>query len=94
MRGRRKMKRKAVKKCRWCGVESNRRCGICLNCADARDELNKRIDAGKAVYVPPERRPGHRFYKRRGRPRTEKQIAAANRLKLANKAKQTAQEMI
>lgn len=47
------MKRKAVKKCRWCGVESKRRCGICLNCADARDELNKRIDAGKVVYVPP-----------------------------------------
>ena len=87
-------RKKAVKKCRWCGVETKRHCGICLNCADARDEYNKRIDAGKAVYVPPEQRPGHRLYERKLRPRTKRQLAVTDRLISANKAKQMAQETI
>ena len=49
--------------CRWkCTRRTNRRCGICLQCCDERDEHNKRIDAGTAKYIPPTERPGHRFY--------------------------------
>ena len=42
---------------------TDRICGICLDCCNARDERDKRIDAGLEVYVPPDKRPGHRFYK-------------------------------
>ena len=42
---------------------TDRRCGICLECCNARDEMNKRIDAGLEAYIPPDKRPGHRFYK-------------------------------
>jgi hypothetical protein len=33
-----------------CGRQTNRRCGICVQCCDSRDERNKRIDAGTARY--------------------------------------------
>ena len=42
---------------------TDRICGICLDCCNARDERDKRIDAGLEAYVPPDKRPGHRFYK-------------------------------
>lgn len=52
--------------CRWkCGRKTERRCGICVQCCDARDERNRRIDAGTAPYVPPTERPGHRLYERK-----------------------------
>ena len=51
--------------CSWhCGRLTDRICGICLQCCNERDETNRQIDAGAAVYVPPEKRPGHRFYNR------------------------------
>jgi hypothetical protein len=74
--------------CRWnCGRKTNRRCGICLQCCDKRDERNRRIDAGLQAYVPPEKRPGHRFYKGEKRERTEKQKAALSLLNLRKPAK-------
>ncbi len=54
------------KPCRWkCGRTTDRRCGICLECCNERDERNKRIDAGIEAYTLPEDRPNHRFYKRK-----------------------------
>ena len=51
------------RRCRWkCGQMTDRRCGICLLCCNARDERNRRIDAGLESYVPPQDRPGHRLY--------------------------------
>ena len=68
------------KPCIWnCGRLTDRHCRICLDCCNARDEVNKRIDAGLEAYVPPDKRPGHRFYKPEGRGKralTEKQRAA------------------
>ena len=53
-----------LKLCAWkCGRKTDRRCGVCLECCNARDEMNKRIDAGLEAYVPPDKRPGNRFYK-------------------------------
>ena len=55
-----------LKSCRWnCGRKTDRRCGICIYCCDERDELNRQIDAGTAAYIPPDKRPGHRFYERK-----------------------------
>jgi hypothetical protein len=52
------------KSCRWsCARKTDRRCGICLTCCDARDERHRDIDAGKLAYVPPDKRLGHRLYK-------------------------------
>ena len=49
--------------CRWkCTRKTSRRCGICLQCCDERDEHNKRLDAGTTKHIPPTERPGHRFY--------------------------------
>src|SRR6516225_6792388 len=50
--------------CRWrCGRLTDRICGICLQCCNERDERDRQIDAGAIAYVPPDQRPGHRFYK-------------------------------
>ena len=65
-----------LKPCRWsCGRKTNRVCGICLDCCNARDDRDKRISAGEVPYVPPTERPGHRFYKR-------KQLSAAQQAAL------------
>ena len=66
------------KPCRWkCGRRTDRRCGICLDCCDARDQRNKRIDAELEAYVPPSKRPEHRLYEGKPkRPVTDKQRAA------------------
>jgi len=51
--------------CAWgCGQKTARHCGICLECCEARDKLDRDIDAGRAKYIPPNERPGHRFYER------------------------------
>jgi hypothetical protein len=34
-----------------------------LQCCNERDEKDRQIDAGAVAYVPPDKRPGHRFYK-------------------------------
>jgi len=57
--------KKKVKLCRWCGLATKRRSGICLDCCEKRDAYDKLIDEGKAPYIPPEERPNHRFYKRK-----------------------------
>ena len=74
------------KPCAWkCGRLTERRCRICLECCNARDELDKRIDAGLAKYIPPDQRPGHRFYKGDGPKRvmTDKQKAALRAARVA-----------
>ena len=52
--------------CRWkCGrTAPDRASGICLECCDARDARDKRIDAGLEAYTPPSLRPGHRLFER------------------------------
>lgn len=58
--------RRMPKLCLWkCGRKTARICRICVQCCEARDRLYQDIDDGKAVYVPPDKRPGHRFYKRK-----------------------------
>lgn len=55
---------KRLRLCHWhCGRKTNRSCGICLECCNARDERNRWIDADKLAYVSPDKRQGHRFYK-------------------------------
>jgi len=73
---------------------TDRRCRICLPCCQARDAKNNRIDAGLEAYVPPQDRPGHRFYKAGRRERSAKQKAALtslNQSKLAESAKRMPQ---
>jgi len=67
------MKRQKPKLCRWCGLVTKRHCGICLDCCEKRDAYDKLIDSGKAPYVPPTERQGHRFYVRARRKPTEAQ---------------------
>jgi hypothetical protein len=68
-----------TKLCRWnCGRKTDRICGICIHCCDERD---KAIASG-APYVPPSRRPGHRFYERK-RVLSEAQKAALTRARAA-----------
>ena len=87
-----KVKKKPELKCSWgCGASVvGRRCRICVACIDKRDAKNAAIDAGKAVYVPPQDRPGHRFYERRakmkGKPRSKAQLAATERMRARRKA--------
>ena len=70
--------------CRWkCRRKTNRRDGICLECCNERDERNRRIDAGLEAYIPPEKRPGHRFYKRK----TAKAERTANQQAALTKAR-------
>jgi hypothetical protein len=79
----------ANKLCRWnCGRKTDRRCGICIYCCDERDKRNKRIDAGLEAYVPPDKRPGHRFYKgpTGKRPMTDKQRAALTKARATKSA--------
>jgi len=80
-----------LKLCAWkCGRKTDRRCGICLECCNQRDEINKRIDAGLETYVPPDKRAGHRFYKPQGaKPRTDMQRAALTHARMAKSLKQT-----
>ena len=53
---------KSLKRCRWkCGRMTDRICGICLDCCNARDERDRQIDSDLASYIPPEQRPGHRL---------------------------------
>lgn len=80
-----------LKLCAWkCGRKTDRRCGICLECCNARDEMNKRIDAGLEAYVPPDKRPGHRFYKPQGvKPRADMQRDALTQARMAKSLKQT-----
>ena len=70
--------------CRWqCGRLTDRICGICLQCCNGRDEKDRQIDAGAAAYMPPDKRPGHRFYKgpsgKRQMTETQKQSLAQAR---------------
>ena len=69
---------------------TDRHCRICLECCNARDEMNKRIDAGLEAYVPPDKRPRHRFYKPEGvkQVATDKQRAALSRARAAKSLKQ------
>lgn len=69
-----------TKRCRWCKEPNTRRCGVCLVCCNQRDEKNRQIDAGTALYVPPTERIGHRFYERKQVPRSEAQKIAAKNL--------------
>jgi len=62
--------------CRWCKTPTVRHCGICQQCIERRDAYDKLIDEGKAPYIPPEKRPGHRFYERK-RMSSAKQTAFA-----------------
>jgi len=68
------MKKTAVRLCRWgCGRRlATRICGICVFCIDARD-------AGP--WIPPEKRPNHRFFKRKQL--SPAQLAAIERRKAA-----------
>lgn len=80
--------------CSWkCGRTTNRICGICLNCCNERDERNRRIDAGLEAYVPPQDRPGHRFYERKNKERvvTDAQKAALATARAAKSLKQMPQ---
>lgn len=87
------MRKKPVKRCRWCKAETDRRCGICLMCCEVRDRQNRLIDAGKAAYVPPEQRPGHRFYRRKQLNEGQKAaLAKANASKQGKILGQTLQE--
>jgi hypothetical protein len=75
------------KLCRWkCGRQTDRRCGICLECCNERDRHDSAVTAGSEVYLPPDHRPGHRFYERKQTPRTEAQKAAATKLGNASKS--------
>ena len=49
------------RRCHWCGRLTNRICGVCLECCNERD----RQIAGGIPYIPPDKRPGHRFYERK-----------------------------
>jgi len=73
--------------CRWCRkpLVELRRTGICQDCTDKRDERNRQITAGEIPYVPPDQRPGHRFFTRKGKPKTDRQIAAIERARVARK---------
>jgi len=75
--------------CRWnCGRRTDRRCGICLECCNERDERNRRIDAGLESYVPPQDRPGHRFYDRKRVKRTDNQRKALTAARAVKSLKQ------
>jgi hypothetical protein len=81
------------KLCRWhCGNQTDRRCGICVNCCDARDKRNRQIDAGLMAYTPPSKRPGHPFFEGSARKgRTDKQkaaLATTNAARVADSAKE------
>ncbi len=76
-----------ARNCRWnCGRKTERRCGICIFCCDARDERDRLIDAGKLAYIPPSERPGHRFYERKQLIRSPAQKAAIDKLNAAKSA--------
>jgi hypothetical protein len=62
-------KKKANTKCRWgCGADvKGRKCGICVPCIEKRDARDVALDKDFTKYVPPQDRPGHRFFKRQGR---------------------------
>lgn len=80
--------------CSWkCGRKTARHCGTCIHCCNARDERNRRIDAGLEAYVPPQDRPGHRLYERKNKERvpTEAQTAALTRARAAKSLKQMPQ---
>jgi len=76
------------RKCRWnCGRMTERRCFICLSCIKDRDERNRRIDLGLAAYIPPSKRPGHRFFEGRvKKPPSEAQLAHLRRLHASRNA--------
>lgn len=75
-----------LKLCRWkCGNKTERRCGICLACCNRRDETNRQIDAGLIAYVPPQDRPGHRFFEKKKLVRSPAQVESGRRLGQARK---------
>ena len=78
------------KLCLWhCGNPTDRRCGICLNCCDARNERNRQIDAGLIAYTPPSKRPEHRFFEdvaKKARTRTDKQKEAMTKARATRAA--------
>ena len=74
-----------TKLCRWCKTPTVRHSGICQQCTDRRDAYDKLIDEGKAKYIPPTERPGHRFYERMRREPTEAQKAVRNAFVLRKK---------
>jgi hypothetical protein len=78
--------------CRWqCGRRTDRRCGICLQCCNERDERNRRIDAGLEAYVSPQDRSGHRFSERKQGKRTDDQLKALRAARAAKSLKQMPQ---
>ena len=81
-----------LKLCRWnCGRKTDRICGICLQCCNERDEKNKRIDVGLEAYVPPDKRPGHRFHERKRVKRTDGQLKTLSSARTAKSLKQMPQ---
>lgn len=76
-----------LKLCKWrCGRRTQAHSGICLECTTERDRHDKAIDAGTEKYIPPEQRPGHRFFKRRQRSEAQKAgIAKGKATKAASK---------
>jgi hypothetical protein len=65
------------KLCRWeCGRQTDRRCGICLECCNERDRHDSAVTAGSEVYLPPDHRPGHRFYDPEPKPRKRRRPRA------------------
>jgi len=85
-----KMSKLKERKCAWCGKPRDRVCRICLPCCDARDAKNALIDEGKAPYVPPHLRPGHRLYQ--APERKEARKVAAAKAQATKKARQASQE--
>jgi len=86
------MKKRQPKLCRWCGLVTNRHCGICLDCCEKRDAHDKLIDEGKAKYIPPTERPRHRFYERKQLNEAQlTSLAKANAAKNAVLARRKAQ---
>jgi hypothetical protein len=75
--------------CRWqCGRRTDRRCGICLQCCQERDQRDRRIDAGLEAYVPPTKRPGHPFHERKQLKRTNSQLKALSTARTGKSLKQ------
>ena len=66
--------------CSWRLWTAHLICGICLECCNERDERDRQIDAGAIAYVPPDQRPGHRFYKG---PSGKRQMTEARKQSLA-----------
>ncbi len=89
-----------IRPCAWkCGRKTDRRCRICIYCYDERDAktwINPQYPRPEANrlshmdWVPPDKRPGHRFFERKKIERTDAQKTAA--LELGERAKANARQ--